>query len=253
MRQIAAIDGIWPRPIGWISDVTRIGLKPSGHGPIKRNMHTNVRSARATIASFVNPRTFAPGARSALRGLGYEVVTSAPSGRVDATSPRPVLMLVDERRFEHTPGEASEADTPIVLVGGARGRRIDDARIVGCTARPIEVDALYPILQRMLERTPRATPRVATRLTARGMREDRRWEGRVTSLSAGGCYFLSDERPPIGAALSLQVALPRQGVVTARAVCTRVCKDGAGLAFTASSEEARREIDAFVSARLAAA
>lgn len=216
-------------------------------------MHTDLRSGRKTIASYVGPRAFAPGTRPALEGLGYALAPANASCRAEDARSRPLARLVDERHVDRIPSVDDDPDTPVVLVTGSRGHRIDDDRIVARIRRPIDVQSLYPVLQRVLERTPRATPRVDTQLAARGMRGDHRWVGNVTSLSVGGCYFRSRERPPVGATISVQLALPRGGIVTARAVCARVRDDGAGLAFTESSEEARREIDAFVSQRLAAA
>ena len=84
------------------------------------------------------------------------------------------------------------------------------------------------------------------------MREDHRWIGSLTSLSVGGCYLRTNERPPLGSELSVQFGLPHNGVVTARAVCVHTRDDGIGLAFTESSDEARVEIQSFVSQRLAA-
>jgi hypothetical protein len=158
---------------------------------------------------------------------------------------------VDERHTGRVPTAEQDPDTPIVLVTGARPRASEDPRVVGRVGRPVELDALYPILQRALERTPRHAPRVATRLSARAMRDDRRWVGSLTSLSVGGCYFRSTQPVARGDQMCVQFGLPRNGIVTTRAVCIHVGADGVGLAFTDASPEARREIGGFVAERLA--
>jgi hypothetical protein len=214
-------------------------------------MHTKGRSERSVIASYVEPRTFASGTRVALRGLGYSLVPAFSMGRFDDASWRPTLRLVDERHYDRIPGIEQDPRTPVVLVTGARPRRIDDPRVAGSVRRPLDLESLYPVLQHVLERTPRAAPRVTTRLSARAMREDRRWVGSLTSLSTGGCFFRSSRETPLGARLCVQFALPRGGIVTARAVCIHVGDDGIGLAFTDTSPDARRDIGGFVSTRLA--
>jgi hypothetical protein len=214
-------------------------------------MRTQGRSERSSIASYVEPRTFASGTRAALQGLGYSLVPAFSMGRFDDASWRPTLRLVDERHYDRIPGIEQDPDTPVVLVTGARPRRIEDPRVAGSVRRPLDLESLYPVLQRALERTPRAAPRVSTRLSARAMREDRRWVGSLTSLSTGGCFFRSRRPTPLGARLCVQFALPRGGIVTARAVCIHVGDEGIGLAFTDTSPEARRDIGGFVNNRLA--
>jgi len=214
-------------------------------------MHVQGTLERSVIASYVGPRSFAPGVRAALKGLGYPVVAAFSMGRFDDARWRPAVRLVDERHADRIPGIDQDPRTPIVLVTGSRPRSFEDPRIVGRTRRPIELDALYPLLQRAVERTPRAAPRVPISLSARAMREDRRWVGNVTSLSAGGCYFRSRQPTPVGTRMSVQFAIPRNGIVTTRAVCVHVGDDGIGLAFTDASPEARQGIGAFVADRLA--
>jgi len=215
------------------------------------DMHERPVLVQREIANYVSPRVLAPELRAALRGLGYALVPACSMGRFDDTHWRPALRIVDERQYEKIPDLASDPNTPIVLVTGSRALSIEDERIAGRIGRPVELESLYPILQRTLERTPRSAPRVPTRLSARGLREDHRWVGSVTSLSINGCYFESREKPPVGSGMNIEFGLPRNGMVTARAVCVRVHSDGLGLAFTDASEEARREIGSFVSQRLA--
>ncbi|HEM47079.1 MAG TPA: hypothetical protein ENO23_08545, partial [Alphaproteobacteria bacterium] len=94
-------------------------------------MHTKGRSERAVIASYVEPRTFASGTRVALHGLGYSLVPAFSMGRFDDASWRPALRLVDERHFDRIPDVEQDPRTPVVLVTGARPRRIDDPRVAG--------------------------------------------------------------------------------------------------------------------------
>lgn len=208
-------------------------------------------TARVEIACYVGPRAFAPGARTALEGLGYAVVPALSRGRFGDASWSPTVRLVDERHYDRVPSHADDPETPLVLVTSGREPAVEDARIAGHTARPIELDDLYSILQRALEQTPRATPRVPTHIAARGIREDRRWIGTITSLSMGGCFLRTRERPPVGAHLSVQFAIPNGNIVVARAICVHSGGDGIGLAFTRSSEDALRDIGHYVSERLA--
>lgn len=214
-------------------------------------MRTRIAPDRTAIASYVGPRAFGPNVRAALAGLGYEIVPAFSMGRFDDASWRPALRLVDERQYERIPSPQNDPDTPIVLLTGLRPLAIEDDRIAGRVPRPVELSSLYPILQRRLERTPRSAPRVPTQLSARGMRDDHRWVGHVVSLSVGGCFMKSQEILPIGARLSVQFALPHNGIVSTRAECVHATDDGVGLAFTDSPDATIQEIAGFVSTRLA--
>ncbi len=214
-------------------------------------MHTNAIPERGLIANYVSPRVLAADLRAALRGLGYALIPACAMGRFDDTSWRPALRIVDERQYDRIPDPSRDPNTPIVLVTGSRALCIQDERIAGRISRPIQLDCLYPILQRTLEPTPRGAPRAPTRLSARGLRGDHRWVGSVTSLSINGCYLESPEKAPVGSHLSVEFALPRNGIVVARAICVSVHADGIGLEFSDISEDTRREIGSFVSLRLA--
>jgi hypothetical protein len=188
-----------------------------------------------------------------LEGLGYRVVPAISHGRFQDLSWRPGLRLVDERHHELIPSERLDPITPLILVTGPRPLAIQDSRITGRVSAPLQLDQLYPLVQRAMETTPRSLPRAATKLAARCTRRDQRSVGQVVSLSEGGCLFRSAEPIQPGTQMNLQFALPRWGLVATRAECVHSGRAGAGLRFTAAAPEARHHIADFVAQRLASA
>lgn len=208
-------------------------------------------SERGCIASYVGPHAYAPRTRAALEGLGYRVITAFAMGRFDDPSWQPSLRLVDERHHSKIPQESRDPDTPVILMTGVRPLPIKDGRIAGTVSRPAELKDVYPLIQRCMESTPRVVPRVATQLAARCVRNDRRLVGHVVSLSEGGCLFRSSENIEQGSQMNVQFALPKGGIVCARAECIHQGDSGAGLRFTETPSEVRRNIAVFVTHRLA--
>ncbi|MBW2230074.1 MAG: PilZ domain-containing protein [Deltaproteobacteria bacterium] len=216
-------------------------------------MHRKLTSERGCIASYVGPRAFAPQTRAALGGLGYQLIPAFAMGRFDDPSWRTDLRLVDERQYSKIPSEAEDPETPVILMTGLRPLAIKDGRIVGRVGRPVELQDLYPLIQRAMEMTPRAVPRVATQLAARCIRRDQRSVGHVVSLSAGGCLFRSRQSITEGTRMNLQFALPSEGIVSTRAECIHQGRAGVGLRFSGAPTEVRQHIANFVARRLATA
>jgi hypothetical protein len=209
------------------------------------------RPARKTIASYVSSHAFAPRARGVLEGLGYRIVPVTTQGRFSDDRWEPDLRIVDERHLEKLPDENYLPRTPVIVLTGSRPKPIRDARVVGCVARPAGVEALYPLIQQALEKTPRRSARVVTLLPARCTRADRRWVGAVLSLSREGCLFRTQEAMPPGLELNLTFPLPLGRMISTRARVLRQYGDQVGLEFTAPPAQSALAIADYVESRLA--
>jgi len=205
---------------------------------------------RRTIASYVPPQAFAPGARAALVGLGYRVIAAATRGPFDDGSWQPDVRVIDERHLHRLP-EENGANVPVVALCGRRQGLARDPRVVGVIERPAEVGALYPLLQEILEEKPRRAARAPTRIPARCTRADRRWTGEVLSLSEQGCLFRSRAQIEPGMELSLLFPLPLGRMVSTRARVMGRQGDAMGVAFTGASGPSRKAIADYVVRRLA--
>ncbi|MBW1688091.1 MAG: PilZ domain-containing protein [Deltaproteobacteria bacterium] len=205
--------------------------------------------SRRTIASYVPPQAFAPGARAALERLGYRIVPAVTRGRFADDSWAPDVRLVDECHLSYLPeGKASEA---IIVVCDACRRQFDDPRVVGVAPRPLEVGTLYPLLQKVLEKTPRRAARAPARIAARCSHADRRWTGQVLSLSETGCLFQSQSDMTPGLEFSLLFPLPLGRTLSLRARVVGRQGERAGMAFPSPSPPALEAIADYVQRRLA--
>lgn len=206
-------------------------------------------SRRHTIASYVASTALAPGTRAALARLGYQLQPAVSRGRWEDASWPADIRLVDERHVARVPRDA----TPVVVLCGDAERRFDNERIVGVVARPAKLDALYPIFQTALEETPRRAPRAETRLAARGMLADRRFDADVVTLSEQGAKLETALDLPAGARINLGFPLPCCDTLTLRA---RVCHHAAGqttVEFVEAPSGIRQAIGDYVQRRLATA
>jgi hypothetical protein len=201
---------------------------------------------RHRIASYVAPRVFAPGTRVALEGLGYRILAAATLGRFDDASWTPSLRIVDARYIERTPADGA----PVVSVGAPRSGAAPRP-VVGCVTPPIEIAALYPLLQRALEPHPRRAPRVPARIPARCTRADRRFSGEVVSLSEAGCLLRTQSDVEPGLEFNLLFPLPLGRMISTRACVASVEGADLGLEFTGASPQARAAISDYVARRLA--
>lgn len=204
-------------------------------------------SKRRTLASYVSPRAFAPGARAALEALGYRVVAASTQGTFASTDWPADLRLVDERHLSRLPADG----TPVILLSGTRGGVPDDPRVVGCVPTPVEVNGLYPILQAALEPHPRLAARAPAQIPARCIHSDRRWSGEVLRLSQTGCFFHTTSDLPAGLELNLNFPLPLGRVVSTRAEVTARLDGGAGMAFRNTSAQVSHAIAEYVHRKLA--
>jgi hypothetical protein len=161
------------------------------------------------------------------------------------------LRIVDERHLEKLPDENYLPRTPVIVLTGGRPRVLQDPRVIGCVARPAEVSALYPLLQKALEPTPRHAVRAPTLLPARCTRADRRWTGALLTLSRGGCLFRTLEAMPPGLELNLIFPLPLGRMVSTRARVLRQDGDRVAMAFAHPPAQSTRAIDEYVEGRLA--
>jgi hypothetical protein len=208
-------------------------------------------SSRRTIASYVPSHAFAPRARGVLEGLGYRIVPVATQGRFSDDRWEPDLRIVDERHLAKLPGENYLPRTPVIVLTSGGPLATTDPRVIGCVPRPAEVHALYPLLQKALEPTPRRSVRAATFLPARCTRAERSWSGAVLSLSREGCLFRTLEAMPPGLELNLSFPLPMGRMVSTRARVLRQNQDQVAMAFSGPPAQSSRAIDEYVQSRLA--
>jgi hypothetical protein len=203
------------------------------------------------IASYVPPQAFARRVRAALAGLGYQIIPVATRGRFDDDSWEPDLRIVDERHIDRIPPEDYLPRTPVILLtSGPRGP-CRDRRVVGTVPRPATLRALYPLLQRALEDTPRSAARTPTELPGRCTQSDRRWMGAVVSLSEGGCLFQTSEALAVDQTLNLLFPLPLGQMVTARARVVGQQGRSVRMVFDDMAVAARTAVAQYVEGRLA--
>jgi hypothetical protein len=186
-----------------------------------------------------------------LAGLGYRIVPVTTQGRFADDRWEPDLRIVDEHHLDKLPDENYLPRTPVIVLTGNRPRNLSDSRVIGCVERPARVDALYPLLQKALEPTPRRSARVATLLPARCTRADRRWAGAVLSLSREGCLFRTLEAMPPGLELNLIFPLPLGRMVSTRARVLRQDGEQVSMAFSHPPAQSSRAISEYVEGRLA--
>lgn len=190
--------------------------------------------------------------------LGYHLVSPEDWKELREAQPerRVELLLVDERRLgEATAYEGDDCDesTPIVLLTGQHGTTGADPRIVGAVKRPAGLHDLYRLMQQVFEDTPRSTPRVATQLRARCARGERRWDGRVLSLSENGCLMRSPEAIPLGQRVELELSIPQAGALRLDAEATYQLLPDIGLVFNAVEPGHREVLERFVAQSIMAA
>jgi hypothetical protein len=200
-----------------------------------------------TIEARLTSRSLTPRVLNALQALGYSF--SPEPGPADSDPCSSGIWLVDEERIDEV--NETEAEARILLISSTDPTQIEDPRIVSTALRPVQLSAVYSMIQLALEESPRMTPRVRTHLSARCIRADRRSVGAVLSLSEGGCLLRTTNGLRKGAKLDLQFALPEFGLVSTPARCRYIRKGDAGLEFFEPELDLRQSIGHFVTARLA--
>jgi len=216
-------------------------------------MHSDAQSMRPrTLILHASRDALGPMTDVILAKLGYPIVLPEAFERMQADDPelRPDMLLVDERRLGEAQALDDEGELPIVLLTGQHGATGADRRIVGAVKRPAGMHDLYRLLQQVFEDTPRSTPRIATQLRAQLCRGERRWEGRVLSLSENGCLVRSAESIPLGQRLQLSVELPRSGGIALEAEAAYQLLPDVGLVFNAVPAAQRETIGRFVAQTL---
>ena len=206
-------------------------------------------AGRWRIAEQVSEGAIAPDVRGALGALGYEFFWSASSGG-SAQALEADLWIVDEENVADIPRPSSGSLRPIIVLTAEPGRSSSDARIVASLARPVSLSALYAVLQRALENTPRRAPRVRTDLAARCWHGNRFWTGAVLSLSETGCLFRSLPEPPPEREVTLVFELPSDQTVSTWASPVGLRGQDVALCFENVRPDSRIAISQHVVARL---
>jgi hypothetical protein len=215
------------------------------------NVKKSTAQHQRRIASYVPPQAYAPRARAALEGLGYQIIQVATRGRFEDDSWEPDLRIVDERHISRIPAEDYLPRIPVLLLAGGARVASRDRRVVGIVSRPATLTDLYPILQRTLEDTPRVAARAPTELPGRCTHSDRRWMGAVVSLSEKGCLFRTSESLATDQRLNLLFPLPLGQMVTARARVIGQHGESVGLIFDHMAPPIREAVAQYVEGRLA--
>jgi hypothetical protein len=207
--------------------------------------------ARARVAVVVHApsRAIAPGARAALRALGYDLIAGDRRRRL-RNSPA-AACIATEREFARLPAE--DRGIPTIVIRGRRGFQVadDESHVVGFAPRPGSLRDLYRMLQQALEATPRRVPRTPASLPARCIGSAEEWPGAILSLSEGGCLLrgkpLPDER------VDLWFALPGEGLVAVQAERAWRTGDHTGFVFQDVRDDLREAIAGYVADSLASA
>lgn len=212
---------------------------------------------RVTIAVDAPSRAFAPGVQTALRRLGYNLVSERKASGQDGGQDIPAaqVLIIDERRI----AELSHPSTrlPVILLTGARGdevlreSKLDDLAI-GVVRRRARLAPLYELLQATFEVRPRSVPRVDDALPARATRGRMIWTGAIRSISEKGCLLQSSEVLEDDEPVELCFPLASQGLIHILATASYQAGDGTGLVFDeAIPEETRHALSDYVTDRLA--
>jgi len=213
---------------------------------------------KRTIVYHASRDALSPKTDVILNRLGYRLLLpeAFEELREGDSDLRPEMLLVDERRLgeidAYQDGD-EDGSIPIVLLTGQYGTTGADSRVVGAVKRPAGIHDLYRLMQQVFEDTPRSTPRVATQLLAHCESGDRRWDGRVLSLSENGCLIRSPEPIQLGQRIRLAFSLPRSGSVSLDAEASYQLVPDIGLVFSAVPPEQRETLERFVHESLAAA
>ena len=207
--------------------------------------------ARARVAVVVHApsRAFAPGARAALRALGYDLIAGDRRRRPkDAPA---AACIATEREFARLPEE--DRGVPTIVIRGRRGIKVadDGHRVVGFAPRPASLRDLYRMLQQALEATPRRVPRTAASLPARCIGRAEEWPGAILSISEGGCLLRS--KPQSDERVDLWFALPGEGLVAVQAERAYQAGEHTGFVFHDVRDELRNAIADYVVDSLASA
>ncbi len=182
--------------------------------------------------------------------LGYEIISAEeyearyPERGFD--TPRPDLLIVDERRLAEICDADGEAATPMIVLTGRQGVTGVDARIVGALKRPAGLHELYRLVQQVFEDTPRTTPRVPTHLRAHCRRGRLQWDASILSLSENGCLLRTPEILPLGSEIDLCFELPAVGPLELEAETAYQLLPDFGLVFSSLSPSVRRALSQFV-------
>jgi hypothetical protein len=210
------------------------------------------RPMRRLLVSYARPEAISLQTRAILSHLGYAIV---PEDQV-ASLPEPQagrgpdLRIVDEARLEDVPPDPEGLAVPIILLTGRDGVRSADSRIVAALPRPAGLHELYRLVQQVLEETPRSTPRIRTVLDARCRQEGREWPASLLSISENGCLMHSSEPLLLGSQVELSFDLPDGPSIETCAETAYQLPPNLGLVFHQTPAQARRAIQAFVTAQL---
>jgi hypothetical protein len=207
---------------------------------------------RETFIVHAPASAFAPGVRSALTGLGYQLVTPSEAEPLDAeTGPlRPALRIVDDRQLDQVPFETGPEPRPLLLLTRHRGPPTTDVRAVGIVRRRARLQPLYELIQRATEANPRRVPRAPTDLPVRAVRDERCWAGAIRSLSEKGCRVLGTRGLESALRVELTFPIPGSGMVHVPAQPVAIREDHAILVFRGSFGRTREAIAGYVAERL---
>jgi hypothetical protein len=201
------------------------------------------------VACYAPSEALAPRARAALAGLGYRVVAAATQGRFSDGTWHADARIADVRHLSRLPEGPNP--TPIIGLTPHPDQPVDDERVVGLLRPPASATALYALLQRALEPTPRLAPRAPARLMAECTRLGRSWTAELLSLSERGCLVRSVCDLRLEDDVEVKFRLPLGGWITARARVRAKAGEHAGLAFRDPGPPSRKAIADYVERRLA--
>ena len=144
--------------------------------------------------------------------------------------------------------DARFRDMPVVVVSDGPDARLDervrDGELAATLSAPVEPDAVFRVIQRVIEKGPRENIRIPTALKSQVRDEYGITDGYVTVLSQYGLFFRTMEPRPVGARTAVVISFEDRSVTAEATVLYIVsfeegpfCEPGMGMKFVGIAPE----------------
>jgi CheY-like chemotaxis protein len=183
---------------------------------------------------------------------GVEFLCVAPAVAIfadaEATGPDLLARLAGDARFRNVPVVlAAEASAP------GLEERVRRGELAGLIRKPLDIDNVYQVIQKVIEKGSRVNVRISAVLPAKLQDGSKATEGHVTVLSQYGMFFRTLDHRPAGTRLAVDLSLWDR-VITVEAVVLYVvsfeegpfCEPGMGMKVVRINPEDNDLIRAFI-------